>query len=62
VIAPEVADAFPAEQAVNEALRGMPSTTRALRSSGGLPNTALQSSRGARKAKSRRRVRTVGQR
>jgi hypothetical protein len=62
VIASEVADAFPTEQAVNEALKGMLSTTRAVRSSGGLPNTALQPSRGPRKAKSRGRARTEGQR
>lgn len=56
VIAPEVADAFPTEQAVNEALKGMLSTTRAVRRTGGLPNTALQPSRGPRTAKSRRRA------
>jgi hypothetical protein len=60
VIAPEVADAFPTEQAVNEALKGMLSTTRAVRQTGGLPNTALPPSRGPRKAKSRRRARPAG--
>jgi hypothetical protein len=38
LIEPEVADAFPTEQAVNEALKGVLSTTRAVRSTGGLPN------------------------
>ena len=60
VIAPEVADAFPTEQAVNEAVKGMLSTTRAMRSTGGLPDTALQPSRGRRNAKSGRRARTAG--
>ena len=62
VIAPEVADAFPTEQAVNEALKGMLSTTQAVRRTGGLPNKALQPSRGPRKAKSRRRARAAGRR
>jgi hypothetical protein len=42
VIEPEVADAFPTERAVNEALKGVLNTTRAVRSTGGLPNRALQ--------------------
>jgi hypothetical protein len=62
VIAPEVADAFPTEQAVNEALKGVLRTTRAVRSTGGLPNTALQPSRGPRKVKSRRRARAAARR
>ena len=40
LIEPEVTDAFPAEQAVNEALKGVLNTTRAVRSTGGLPNSA----------------------
>jgi len=52
---PEVTEAFPSEASVNEALRGILRTTRAVRSTGGLPNKALQpSSRARRKAKSRR--------
>ena len=34
LIEPEVADAFPNEEAVNEALKGVMSTTRAVRSTG----------------------------
>ena len=56
LIEPEVADAFPTEEAVNEALKGVLSTTRAVRSTGGLPNKALQpTSRARRKTRSRRR-------
>src|SRR5947209_16955954 len=55
LIEQEVADAFPTERAVNEALKGVLNTTRAVRNTGGLPNKALQpTSRGKRKAKSRR--------
>ena len=39
---PEVAAAFPSDDAVNEALRGVLNTTRAVRGKGGLPNKALQ--------------------
>ena len=42
LIEPEVADAFPTERAVNEALKGVLNTTRAVRNTGGLPNKALQ--------------------
>ena len=56
LIEPEVTDAFPTEQAVNEALKGVLNTTRAVRSTGGLPNKALQpTSRARRKVKSRKR-------
>ncbi|MEX2263217.1 MAG: hypothetical protein WD696_14770 [Bryobacteraceae bacterium] len=52
VIQPEVAEAFPTEQAVNEALKGVLYTTRAVRNTGGLPNKALQpASRAKRKSK-----------
>ena len=55
LIEPEVTDAFPSEQAVNEALKGVLNTTRAVRSTGGLPNKALQpTSRTARRPKSTR--------
>jgi hypothetical protein len=55
LIEPEVAGAFPTEQAVNEALKGVLNTTRAVRSTGGLPNKALQpTSRGKRKGKPRK--------
>jgi hypothetical protein len=55
---PEVTEAFPSEASVNEALRGILNTTRAVRGMGGLPNKALQpTSRASRKAKSRRAAR-----
>jgi hypothetical protein len=55
LIEPEVADAFPTEEAVNEALKGVLSTTRAVRSTGGLPNRALQPPRRAsRRARARK--------
>lgn len=47
---PEVAAAFPSAEAVNEALRGVLNTTRAVRRKGGLPNKALRpSSRATRR-------------
>jgi len=42
LLEPEVAEAFPTDQAVNEALRGVLNTTNAVRRSGGLPDKALQ--------------------
>ena len=60
LIEPEVADAFPTEEAVNEALKGMLSTTRAVRRTGGLPNKALQpTSRSSRQRKSKKRSRAA---
>jgi hypothetical protein len=60
VIEPEVTEAFPTERAVNEALKGVLNTARAVRNTGGLPNKALQpSSRARRKAKSRKRARAA---
>jgi hypothetical protein len=54
---PEVAAAFPSDDAVNEALRGVLNTTRAVRGKGGLPNKALQpTSRAAARAKKTRRA------
>jgi hypothetical protein len=41
VLEPEVADAFPNEAAVNQALRGVLNTARAVRRTGGLANKAL---------------------
>ena len=43
LLEPEVAAAFPSAEAVNEALRGVLNTTRAVRGKGGLPNKVLQS-------------------
>ena len=58
LIEPEVTDAFPTEQAVNEALKGVLNTTRAVRNTGGLPNTYQPSPRqGHRSSPSGRRVR-----
>ena len=60
LIEPEVTDAFPTEQAVNEALKGVLNTTRAVRSTGGLPNKALQpTSRAKRKLKSKKSARAA---
>ena len=60
LIEPEVTDAFPTERAVNEALKGVLRTTRAVRSTGGLPNKALQpTSRVRQKAKSKSRARAA---
>jgi hypothetical protein len=60
LIEPEVSEAFPTESAVNEALKGMLSTTRAVRRTGGLPNKALQPpSRASHRNKSRKRTRAA---
>lgn len=57
LLEPEVAAAFPSAEAVNEALRGVLNTTRAVRGKGGLPNKALQRpSRGTRRGKVRQRA------
>ena len=52
LLEPEVAAAFPNDRAVNQALRGVLNTARAVRSSGGLANKALgpQPSAAKRKA------------
>ena len=56
VIEPEVVEAFPTERAVNEALKGVLNTARAVRDTGGLPNKVLQpTSRARRTAKPRKR-------
>mgnify|MGYP000117790453 CR=1 FL=1 len=60
LIEPEVTDAFPTEEAVNEALKGVLNTARAVRNTGGLPNKALQpTSRARQKAKAKRRSRAA---
>ncbi len=51
LLQPDVAEASPSDAAVNEALRGVLSTTQAVRNAGGLPNRAL----GARLPNRRRR-------
>lgn len=53
LLAPEVVEAFPTEDSVNQALRGVLSTTRAVRLGGGLPNKALQPTNRARSASAR---------
>jgi hypothetical protein len=64
LLAPEVVEGFPTEDSVNEALRGVLSTTRAVRRGGGLPNKALQplqptSRARSASAKSKKRSRTA---
>jgi hypothetical protein len=60
LIEPEVSEAFPTELAVNEALKGVLSTTRAVRRTGGLPNKALQpTTRASQRNKSRKRARAA---
>ncbi len=57
LLEPEVAAAFPSDDAVNEALRGVLNTTRAVRGKGGLPNSALQpTSRATPRVKKARRA------
>jgi hypothetical protein len=55
LLEPDVAEAFPTEDAVNEALRGILSTTRAVRRIGGLPERALNGGSETRKRPSRRK-------
>lgn len=49
LLQPDVAEAFPSEDAVNEALRGILHTTRSVRRIGGLPDRALKSGSSASK-------------
>ena len=51
LLEPDIAKAFPDDEAVNQALRGMLNTTRAVRRTGGLANKSLQPSRQARRAR-----------
>jgi len=55
LLKPDVAEAFPTEDAVNEALRGIRSTARSVRRIGGLPDRSLQPIPGPSK-RSRRRT------
>jgi hypothetical protein len=57
LIEPDVAAAFPSEDAVNEALRGILDTARAVRRTGGLPDPALRSVPGGPKRRVRRSTR-----
>lgn len=54
LLEPDLAEAFPTEDAVNEALRGILTTTRAVRRIGGLPDRAVGTTHGPSK-RSRRR-------
>src|SRR5262245_27693792 len=47
LLEPDIAKAFPSAAAVNEALRGVLTTTRAVRREGGLPNKALAPTSGS---------------
>jgi hypothetical protein len=58
LIEPEVTEAFPTEQAVNEALKGVLNTTRAVRSTGGLPNKAYLDSSVKRKVRRKRSIKS----
>ena len=53
LIDPDMVEAFPTEAAVNEALRGVLNTARAVRGGGGLPDKALQPTSRAKRARSR---------
>jgi hypothetical protein len=57
LIEPDVAAAFPTEDAVNEALRGILDVARAVRRTGGLPGPALQTPPGGPKRRVRRSTR-----
>lgn len=45
LLEPEIAAAFPSDEAVNEALRGVLTTTRAVRRSGGLSDETIRPTR-----------------
>jgi|ERR1700683_238783 hypothetical protein len=57
LIEPDVAAAFPTEDAGNEALRGILDTARAVRRTGGLPDPALPTLPGGAKRRVRRSTR-----
>jgi hypothetical protein len=57
LIEPDVAAAFPTEDAVNQALRGILGAARAVRCTGGLPDRALRSAPGKPKSRHRRPTR-----
>lgn len=59
LVQPDVAAAFPTEDAVNEALRGVLNTTRAVRRTGGLANKVLQPPRQSTRSRSARRARVA---
>lgn len=59
LVEPEVAEAFPTEHAVNEALRGVLNTARAVRRTGGLPDRALQPASQRARRQTTRRAKTA---
>jgi hypothetical protein len=60
ILEPEIAAAFPSGAAVNEALRGVLNTTRAVRQTGGLSNKSLDATDRSRPiARSKTRSRAV---
>jgi len=56
LLEPEVAAAFPSADAVNETLRGILHTARAVRGKGGLPNKVSQPTGRTARAKSAKRA------
>lgn len=56
LLEPEIHEAFPSDDAVNEALRGVLNTTRAVRGKGGLPNRALGPSHRKRRRSRQKRA------
>jgi hypothetical protein len=57
LLEPDIAEAFPSDAAVNEALRGVLNTARAVRGKGGLPNKALKPT-GRIRGRAKKRPRT----
>lgn len=55
LLEPDITTAFPTDDAVNEALRGLLKTANAVRRKGGLPNKALQPATSAPQRPRRRR-------
>jgi len=51
---PDIAEAFPNDEAVNQALRGVLNTTRAVRGTGGLADKSLQPASQRRSRRSKR--------
>jgi hypothetical protein len=54
LLEPDIAEAFPNDAAVNQALRGVLNTTRAVRGTGGLAGKSLQTSSRRRPGRSKR--------
>jgi hypothetical protein len=54
LLGPDIAEAFPNDEAVNQALRGVLNTTRAVRGTGGLADKSLQPATRRRSRRSKR--------